>query len=184
MSLPPEYLAALAPLADAFSTFERATGKVAVLVGGAAAAIYTDGAFMSADFDVVAGDDAAFDKAMAAAGFVDDDKAVHGQGGWYHPAHPQFAVEQVSGGYFDGRADKARCLKLTVCEDAAIVLPAIEDMIADRLGQHEVTSGDTSMLEQARALYALAEGLDLDYLYRRIVEESGNPAHLGLLGNS
>lgn len=184
MSLPPEYLAALAPLADAFSKFEKATGRLAVLVGGAAAAIHTDGAFMSADFDVVAGDDAAFDKAMTAAGFVDDEKAVHGQGGWYHPAHPQFAVEQVSGGYFDGRADKARCLKLTVREDAAIVLPAIEDMIADRLGQHEVASGDTSMLEQARALYALAEGLDLDYLYRRIVEESGNPAHLGLLGNS
>jgi len=180
MSLPPEYLAALGPLADAFSAYEKATGREAVLVGGAAAAIHTDGAFMSADFDVVAGDDIAFGKAMAAAGFVDDEKAMHGQGGWYHPAHPQFAVEQVSGGYFDGRADKARCLKLTVRDDAAIVLPAIEDMIADRLGQHEVAGGDMSMLEQARALYALAEGLDLAYLYRRIVEESGNPAHLGL----
>lgn len=183
MSLPPEYLAALVPLADAFSAYEKATGSVAVLVGGAAAAIHTDGAFMSADFDVVAGNDAAFDQAMATAGFVDDEKALHGQGGWYHPAHPQFAVEQVSGGYFDGRADKTRCLKLTVREDAAIVLPAIEDMIADRLGQHEVAGGDMSMLEQARALYALAEGLDLAYLYRRIVEESGNPAHLRLSGD-
>ncbi len=157
---------------------------MAVLVGGAAAAIHTDGAFMSADFDVVASNDAAFVQAMAAAGFVDDDKALHGQGGWYHPAHPQFAVEQVSGGYFDGRADKARCLKLVVRENAAIVLPAIEDMIADRLGQHEVAGGDPSMLEQARALYVLAEGLDIAYLYRRIVEESGNPAHLGLSGTS
>lgn len=117
---------------------------------------------------------------MATSGFVDDEKALHGQGGWYHPAHPQFAVEQVSGGYFDGRADKTRCLKLTIRGDAAIVLPAIEDMIADRLGQHEVAGGDMSMLKQARALYALAEGLDLDYLYRRIVEETGNPAHLRL----
>lgn len=41
-------------------------------------------------------------------------------------------------------------------------------------------SNDLSMLAQARALYALAEGLDLAYLYRRIIEESGNPAHLGL----
>ncbi|CAM4207728.1 Nucleotidyltransferase family protein [Novosphingobium lubricantis] len=184
MSLPSEYLAALAPLADAFSAYEKATGRLAVLVGGAAAAIHTDGAFMSADFDVVAGNDTAFDQAMAAAGFVDDEKALHGQGGWYHPAHPQFAVEQVSGSYFDGRGDKARCLKLMVREDAAIVLPAVEDMIADRLGQHEVAGGDMSMLEQARALYALAEGLDLAYLYRRIVEESGNPAHLGLSGAS
>ena len=114
MSLPPEYLAALVPLAEAFSAYEKATGGVAVLVGGAAAAIHTDGAFMSADFDVVAGNDAAFDRAMATSGFVDDEKALHGQGGWYHSAHPQFAVEQVSGGYFDGRADKTRCLKLTV----------------------------------------------------------------------
>lgn len=184
MSLPPEYLAALAPLAEAFSSYEKTTGRVAVLVGGAAAALHTDGAFMSADFDVVAGDDTAFGRAMAVAGFLDDEMALHGQGGWYHPDHPQFGVEQVSGAYFDGRADKARCLKLIVSEDAAIVLPAIEDMIADRLGQHEVAGGDRSMLHQARALYALAEGLDLAYLYRRIDEESGNPAHLGLSRNS
>lgn len=57
-------------------------------------------------------------------------------------------------------------------------------MIADRLGQHEISGGDTSMLEQARALLALAEGLDLAYLYRRIVGESGNPAHLGLSESS
>ena len=180
MSLPPEYLAALTPLADAFSAYEQDIGGVAVLVGGAAAAIHTDGAFMSADFDVVAGNDAAFGRAMAAAGFVIDDKALHGQCGWYHPDHPQFAVEQVSGGYFDGRAEMARCLRLLVRDGSALVLPAIEDMIADRLGQHEVSGGDTSMLEQARALFALAEGLDFAYLIRRIVEESGNPAHLGL----
>lgn len=184
MSLPPEYLAALVPLADAFSAYEKATRGVAVLVGGAAAAIHTDGAFMSADFDVVAGNDSAFDEAMVAAGFVGDEMGLHGHGGWYHPAHTQFAVEQVSGGYFDGRAEKARCLKLTVHGDAAIVLPAIEDMIADRLGQYEVAGGDMSMLEQARALYALADGLDIAYLYRRIVEESGNPLNLGLSGDS
>jgi hypothetical protein len=180
MSLPPEYLSALGSLADAFSAYEAATGRIAVLVGGAAAAIHTDGEFMSADFDVVASDDTAFGHAMLASGFVDDDMALHGQGGWYHPSHPQFAVEQVSGGYFDGRADRARCLKLTVRDGGAVVLPAIEDMIADRLGQHEVAGGDLSMLAQARALYALAESLDLAYLYRRIIEESGNPAHLGL----
>jgi len=180
MSLPPEYLAALVPLAEAFSVYEKATGGIAVLVGGAATAIHTNGEFMSADFDVVASNDIAFEEAMTAAGFRDDPKAIHGMGGWFHPAHPEFAVEQVSGGYFDGRADKARCLRLAVRDDAAIVLPAIEDMIADRLGQHEVAGGDTAMLEQARAIFSLAKGLDRSYLYRRIIEESGNPAHLGL----
>ena len=180
MSLPPEYLAALGPLADAFAAYEAETGHVAVLVGGAAAAIHTDGAFMSADFDVVAGNDIAFDDVMTVAGFVDDEKALHGLGGWYHPDHPQFAVEQVSGGYFEGRGEKSRCLKMAVRNEAEIVLPAIEDMIADRLGQHEVAGGDASMLQQAKMLYALSDGLDIDYLYRRIVEEAGNPAHLGL----
>lgn len=183
MSLPEAYLAALAELGEAFASYEAATGAVAVLVGGAAAAIHTDGEFMSADFDVVAGDDAAFDKSMTAAGFVDDPKGIHGDGGWYHPAHPQFAVEQVSGGYFDGRGDKKRCLKLNIRGGSAIVLPAIEDMIADRLGQHEVTPGDPSMLAQAKALYNLADGLDFDYLLKRIAEEAGNPEHLGLSGN-
>ena len=78
MSLPPEYLAALVPLSRAFAAYEAETGRTAVLVGGAAAAIHTDGAFMSAAFDVVAGNDIAFDDAMTAAGFVDDEKAIHG----------------------------------------------------------------------------------------------------------
>lgn len=182
MSLPPEYLAALGPLAKAFSAYEAATGNPPILVGGAAAAIHTDGAFMSADFDVVAGNDVAFEEAMSCAGFVKDDKAVHGLNGWYHPKHPQFAVEQVSGRYFDGRGDRARCLKLSIGGNAAIVLPAIEDIIADRLGQHEVVGKDASMLEQAKTLYRLAGDLDRTYLLRRIREESGNPALLRLSG--
>jgi hypothetical protein len=180
MALPADYVAALAKLADAFAAYEADTGNSAVLVGGAAAAIHTGGAFMSADFDVVAGDDAAFSRAMASAGFVDDLASGHGLGGWYHPDFPAYAVEQVSGGYFDGRGDKARCIRLTVREGAAIVLPAIEDLIADRLAQHSISGGDTAMLEQAKALHAIAEGLDAKYLVKRIRDEGGNPALIGL----
>lgn len=180
MALPPDYVDALGAVAKAFDAYEAETGNVAVLVGGAAAAIHTAGTFMSADFDVVAASDDAFANAMASAGFLIDIKAVHGLGGWYHPDFPAYAVEQVSGGYFDGRADKARCLKLMVRDGNAIVLPAIEDMIADRLGQHEVAGGDMAMLEQAKALFTMAEGLDGIYLIRRIREEGGNPALLGL----
>ncbi|ROT93360.1 hypothetical protein EB810_14795 [Altererythrobacter sp. FM1] len=180
MSLPTEYIAALRPLAEAFSAYETETGHTPVLVGGAAAAIHTNGNFMSADFDIVAGNDDAFARAMRAAGFLDDEKAIHGKGGWYHPAHPQFGVEQVSGHFFDGRAARSRCLRLTVKRNAAVVLPSVEDMIADRLGQHEIAAGDPSMLQQALALFRLSDGLDLDYLHRRITEEGGNPAHLGL----
>lgn len=180
MALPPDYVGALGNVAKAFAAYEANTGNVAVLVGGAAAAIHTAGTFMSADFDVVAASDDAFADAMASAGFLSDPQAVHGFCGWYHPEFPAYAVEQVSGGYFDGRADKARCLKLIVRDGNAIVLPAIEDMIADRLGQHEVAGGDMAMLEQALALFRMAEGLDATYLERRIRDEGGNPALIGL----
>jgi hypothetical protein len=59
-------------------------------------------------------------------------------------------------------------------------LLAVEDMIADRRGQHEIAKGDTAMLEQARALFTLAQDLDATYLRRRISEDGGNPAHLGI----
>lgn len=113
LSLPENYIEALGRLGAAFAAYEAKTGHAAILVGGAAAAIHTDGAFMSADFDVVAGADQAFAEAMSAAGFVADDKAVHGLG-WYHPDYPELGVEQVSGAFFDGRGDRDRCLRLVL----------------------------------------------------------------------
>lgn len=65
-------------------------------------------------------------------------------------------------------------------DGSQVVLPAIEDMIADRLGQYEIAGNDTAMLEQAKALFTIAQDLDTKYLVQRIVEEAGNPAHLGL----
>ena len=180
MSLPEEYVAALGELGAAFAAYRAETGHEAVLVGGAAAAIHAKGAFMSADFDVVAICDDAFARAMETAGFVADRHTGHGLLGWYHPDFPQFGVEQVSGGFFDGNADKNRCLKLVVREGSAIVLPAIEDMIADRLGQHEVSKSDGSMLAQAKALFTIAKDLDVTYLKARIAQEGGNVGLLGL----
>jgi len=179
VALPNDYLAALGAVGEAFAAYEVATGRVAILVGGSAAAIHTQGEFMTGDFDVIAGDDIALDDAMRAVGF-EHDKGPHGSGGWFHPAHPRYGVEQVSGRYFDGRADRGRCMKFNVRDGSQVVLPPIEDMIADRLGQYEVSGYDTAMLEQAKALFTIAQGLDTKYLIRRIVEESGNPAHLGL----
>ena len=54
MSLPDDYIAALERLAFAFTSYRQRTGGTAVLVGGAATAIYTAGQFPSADFDIVA----------------------------------------------------------------------------------------------------------------------------------
>lgn len=180
MALPDDYTEALDKLGEAFAAYSAATGAEAVLVGGAAVAILTDGAFVSADFDVLAGNDIAFTEAMERAGFKHDKLSGHGDGGWFHPSQPRYVVEQVSGRYFDGRGDKGRCLQMWVRDGSVVVLPAIEDIIADRLGQHEISQGDTSMLEQAKLLYTIAQDLDVKYLVQRILEEAGNPALLGL----
>lgn len=54
-------------------------------------------------------------------------------------------------------------------ECVAVIAP--EDIIADRMGQYASGSAP-EMLGQARALFALCEGLDLDYMKRRISEET------------
>jgi hypothetical protein len=59
--------------------------------------------------------------------------------------------------------------------DDTLLLPSIEDMIADRLGQYPAGSAsDTSRLEQARVLFQLADGLDITYLSKRIRDEGGD----------
>jgi hypothetical protein len=181
VSLTEDYIAALVTLARACERYRAMTKTEAVLVGGAATAIYTDGAFMSGDFDLVAAADDAFGIAMTEVGF----RREHQQGfilrGFYHPDHPGYGFEPVSGRLFDGKADTKRLFRLVMADDGSISLPSFEDMIADRLAQHAIASPtDDSRLLQALYLFRLAENLDLEYLRRRISEEGGDLTLLGL----
>lgn len=180
MTVPEEFLAALEVLAGACATYRDITGTEAVLVGGAATVLYTEGAFNSGDFDLVAMNDPVFNQAMTAHGFKKEDRSGHLMFGFYHPDHPLFGFQAVSGPLFDGRADRQRLFKMVVRDEkTTITLPAIEDMIADRLAQHAATTrGDPSRLEQARTLFALAFECDEDYLRRRVTEEGGDFALL------
>lgn len=180
MTLPADYIDLLSELARAFAAYEAETGVWPVLVGGAAAAIQTAGEFMSGDFDVVAANDDAFDKAMRTVGFLADERIGRMSGGYYHPSFPRYGVELVSGPLFDGRADPEKLIRLTI-NDGSIVLPSIEDLIADRLGQFAVSSAsDTSRLEQAKAMLRMAKEVDRHYLKVRIVDEGGDPSLIGL----
>lgn len=181
MPLPDSYIAALTHLGRAFQAYQARTGDSAVLVGGAATAIYTAGMFPSGDFDVVAASDSAFDAIMVEHGFVKEHRAGRLLLGFYHPDHPEYGFQQVTEPLFGGRSDRGRLVRFTVTSDSVVVLPAIEDLIADRLGQHAVASKtDESRLCQARELLKLAETLDRHYLLRRICEEGGDPVLLGL----
>ncbi|MCP3734571.1 hypothetical protein M9979_06745 [Sphingomonas sp. RP10(2022)] len=181
MSLPPDYARVLDHLGRAFTAYKAATTSDPVLVGGAATAIGTGGLFMSTDFDVIAADDQAFARAMTDAGFVQDGGIGHLANAYYLADCADYVVEQVSGALFDGRSDRERLVRLTVKSGGEIVMPSIEDLIADRLGQHAVASrSDQSRLLQAKALFDTSEAIDLSYLIRRIAEEGGDPALLGL----
>lgn len=176
----PGYVAALALLGRVFRRYEAATGSPAILVGGAAAALYTAGRFPSADFDIVAAHDVAFHAAMLAEGGIPEGRHGRLLIGYYHPAHPAYGFQQVSGRLLDGRAEHGRALRVDIAPGSAVVLPAVEDCIADRLGQHAVASPtDPSRLRQAQWMAALAPCLDATYLWRRVTEEGGNPALLG-----
>jgi hypothetical protein len=108
---------------------------------------------------------------LQAIGFLPEDREGWRRGGFYHPTLA-IGVEFVSGGYFDGLGDRAR-MRLITMASGEIPVPAIEDMIADRLGQWEASHRrDDAMLRQARLLKILADAVDTDYLSRRIAEET------------
>jgi len=179
--VPDGYLAALERLALAFAAYRARTGDDAVLVGGAAVTLYTCGWFPSGDFDIVAGRGPAFHAAMLEQGFQPEDRPGRLRIGYYHPEHPGYGFQQVSGPLFDGRSDRTRLVRMEIVPPGQVTLPAIEDLIADRLGQHAIASPtDTSRLDQALALFGLAETLDRAYLLQRIRDDGGDPALLGL----
>jgi hypothetical protein len=181
MALPEGYLTVLERLGRVFGAYHQHTGDRAVLVGGAATVIYTAGTFLSADFDIVASASDAFDVALIAEGFRREERTGHLMVGFYHPDHPEYGFQQVSGQLFDGRSDRDRLVILPTSGGGAITLPSIEDLIADRLGRHAIASKtDDSRLQQAVWLFRLADQIDRDYLLKRIMEEGGDPDLLPL----
>ncbi len=149
-------------------------------MGGAAVAFYTQGAVLSGDFDLIA--DLSFEDALLAEGFRKEHKRGRLLRGYYHPDAPRYGFEMVSGALFDGRTDRDKILPVRITEDAEVFFPPIEDLIADRLGQYASNKGkDDEMLKQAQILKELALECDIAYLRRRIIEESGDPAAIGLV---
>ena len=102
MALPDDYMPALELLAKVFEEYHRRTGGHAALVGGAATAIYTAGAFPSADFDIVAAASDVFDEILLAHGFRREERTGRLRMGFYHPDHPRTASSRSLGGFLTG----------------------------------------------------------------------------------
>ena len=124
----------------------------------------------------------AFNEAMLAEGFIQEDRSGFLHVGFYHFDHPRFGYQQVSKPLFDGLSDMGKLLRVEVTADGdAVTLPSVEDMIADRLGQYAAgPTTDMSRLHQARTLFKLAADLDMKYLLRRISDEQGDATLLEL----
>ena len=174
------YLEALRLLSRAFDIAEQRGAPRPVIVGGSAVEFYTGGAITSGDFDLVAARAEIVGEALIEVGFRREDRRGVRLGGFYHP-EILIGVELVTGPLFAGRTDADRLQLVVVDEasDARVIFPPVEDMIADRLGQHASDPrGRDDMLEQARLLASLAENLDIAYLRRRVAEEGADPGIL------
>jgi hypothetical protein len=179
MPLPKSFHEVVALLGEVFDEYQKVTGLRAVLVGGAAVSLYTQGRYVSGDFDVVAGVHDAFDLAMKNNGFVTEDRRGHLLVGWYHPQYPSLGVQVVSGPLFDGMSDPTK-IKVISVGRGHLSMAAVEDLIADRLGQFAASNNlDQSLLRQAKWLVRMPD-LDRSYLVRRIRQESGDPSLVGL----
>jgi hypothetical protein len=171
-----EYLALLTRLGQVAFVLRAESGEDAVLVGGAAVAFYTDGHYATGDFDVFFQDAARFAAAMARFGFVREAGSGRFLNAWYLPECPHYGVQLVGGQLFDGLSDRRRMRVIQLSASSQVTLPAIEDLIADRIGQYcsLPDNPDESSLEQARLLLKLADRVDWTYLRSRIEDEQGD----------
>lgn len=166
----PEFETALRAFARASEAMRRQGFEPPILVGGAAVELYSGSAINTGDFDVVTERQDAFEATLREQGFTKPVGLGHTPLGWVHP-ELKLGFEVVSSVLLDGRADRARVRIIDLGRDGAIRVLSVEDMIADRVGQY--ASGTApDMLGQARRLFALHRDADLQYLKRRIREET------------
>lgn len=167
----PEFEAALRLFAQVSEAMHRRGFQRPVLVGGAAAEFWSGSAISTGDFDLCTTRQDVIDEEMARAGFVRPSGPGAYLKGWVHPGL-KLGFEAVAEVPMDGSVDHAHIrLVQPVGETALFRVISVEDLIADRMGQY--ASGTANdRIDQARILLALHPDAEMDYLERRIREES------------
>jgi len=168
----PEFEAALQLFAKITEEIEAAGFQPPILVGGAAVELYSGSMIATGDFDVVTSRQDVLETALQHHGFVKPSGPGKSTRGWIHP-ELRLGFEVVGSSLMDGKADRSRVLLIDVADGEHFAVIAVEDLIADRMGQyHSGTAPE--MLEQAKSLFKLYQGEDISYLERRIREETSN----------
>jgi hypothetical protein len=167
----PEFEAALRLFARASEAMHERGFQRPILVGGAAAELYSLSAVTTGDFDICTLRQAELEEELVKLGFVRPSGAGQMLKGWVHP-DLKLGFEVVAEVPMDGSVDAAHVrLVEPIGETALFRVISVEDLIADRMGQYASGSAPDRG-EQARLLLALNPDADRDYLERRIREES------------
>ncbi len=166
----PEFVAAMQLFATISTAMRRRGFTPPVLVGGAAVEIYSAGAVATGDFDLVSGRQDILEAILVEHGFERPSGPGVATRGWVHPALG-LGFEIVGSTLLDGLAEQGRVRLFEARPDQHLSVIAVEDLIADRMGQY--ASGTArDMLEQARILFDLYPDADMAYLERRIRQET------------
>jgi hypothetical protein len=167
----PELLEALRLLARISEALASQGRPRPILVGGGAAEYYSGSALMTGDIDLTSPVQEALEAEMQRHGFVKPSGPGKLTRGWIHP-DLGLGFEIVASTPFSGSPSPGRVVLVDdLAPDATFAIIAVEDLIADRMGQY--ASGTApEMLGQARELFHLHPDLDRAYLDRRINEES------------
>ncbi len=167
----PEFVDALRLLARLSDAMAARGLPRPVLVGGGAVEFYSGSAVMTGDIDVTSPAQPELEEEAQRLGFARPAGAGKSLRGWVHPAL-KFGFEVVGNSPMGGGIDPARLRLVTpVGETARFRIIAVEDLIADRMGQY-ASGAAPEMLGQAQALVRLSPDLDRAYLDRRIREET------------
>lgn len=167
----PEFEAALRLFARMSEEMAAAGHSRPVLVGGAAVEYYSASAINTGDFDLCTPRQQAFEAIMQRHGFVRPSGPGMATRGWMHP-DLKLGFEIVAAVPMDGSVDQAHILLLEdFSDEGGFAIISVEDLIADRVGQYASGSAP-DMRAQAAALLRLHPDVDMDYLERRIREES------------
>ena len=159
-------------LARASKTMRKGGLSAPVLVGGGAVELYSSSAIATGDMDIATPWQEEFEAALREQGFVRPSGAGQLTRGWVHP-ELAMGFEVVSATLLDGEAERERVRLIDFGSDGTLEVMAVEDIIADRMGQYASGSAH-DMLGQAQALFRLHPDADLDYLDRRIRKETCN----------
>ncbi|UVO51549.1 hypothetical protein M0208_13940 [Sphingomonas sp. SUN019] len=167
----PEFEAALRLFARLSEAMKARGLPRPILVGGAAAEYYSGSAVSTGDFDMCSPAEPELEEEMERLGFIRPIGPGHTTLGWVHP-ELKLGFEIVARVPMDGNIPQDRILLIeNVDPGASFAIISVEDLIADRMGQY--ASGTAKdRLEQARILFRLNPQIDLDYLDRRVREES------------